>query len=66
MGVFKKRGGFLIMFAHVKKAGKYKYLQIIEDHKNRGTVKQLVIVVSGEPVLIFQMNSLNVKDLIYV
>ncbi len=64
MGVFKKRGG-LNMFVYVKKSGKYKYLQIFDTHKDRGTVKPPVVAAFGS-VLISQMNVLNGQDLIYV
>lgn len=35
------------MFACVKKSGKYKYLQIVENRKEKGKVKQRVIATVG-------------------
>lgn len=35
------------MFARVKKSGKYQYLQIVENHKEAGKVKQSVISTIG-------------------
>ena len=35
------------MFARVKKSGKYQYLQIVENHKEKGKVKQQVIATIG-------------------
>ena len=35
------------MFAHVKKSGKYQYLQIVENRKEKGKVKQRVIATVG-------------------
>ena len=35
------------MFARVKKSGKYQYLQIVENHKEKGKVKQRVIATIG-------------------
>jgi hypothetical protein len=35
------------MFARVKKSGKYQYLQIIENRKEKGKVKQRVIATVG-------------------
>ena len=35
------------MFARIKKSGKYKYLQIVENRKENGKVKQRVIATLG-------------------
>ena len=35
------------MFARVKKSGKYQYLQIVENRKEKGKVKQRVIATVG-------------------
>ena len=35
------------MFARVKKSGKYQYLQVIENRKEKGKVKQQVIATIG-------------------
>ena len=35
------------MFARIKKSGKYQYLQIVENHKIKGKVKQRVITTIG-------------------
>ena len=35
------------MFARVKKSGKYQYLQIVENNKIKGKVKQRVIATIG-------------------
>lgn len=35
------------MFARVKKSGRYQYLQIVENHKEKGKVKQQVIATVG-------------------
>ena len=35
------------MFARVKKSGKYQYLQIVENNKVKGKVKQRVIATIG-------------------
>ena len=35
------------MFARVKKSGKYQYLQIVENRKEQGKVKQRVIATVG-------------------
>ena len=35
------------MFARVKKSGKYQYLQIVENRKEKGKVKQRVIATLG-------------------
>jgi hypothetical protein len=35
------------MFARVKKSGKYQYLQIVENRKENGKVKQRVIATVG-------------------
>jgi hypothetical protein len=35
------------MFARVKKSGKYQYLQIVENRKEKGKVKQRVISTVG-------------------
>lgn len=44
MGVSKKEAP---MFARVKKSGKYHYLQIVENNKDKGKVKQRVIATIG-------------------
>ena len=44
------------MFARVKKSGKYQYLQIVENRKEKGKVKQLVIATIG------RMDRLQEKD----
>ena len=44
------------MFARVKKSGKYQYLQIVENHKEKGKVKQRVISTIG------RMDQLQAKD----
>jgi len=44
------------MFARVKKSGKYQYLQIVENRKEEGKVKQRVIATIG------RMDELAVKD----
>lgn len=35
------------MFARIKRSGKYQYLQIVENRKERGKVKQRVIATLG-------------------
>ncbi len=35
------------MFARVKKSGKYRYLQIVENRKEKGKVKQRVVATVG-------------------
>ncbi|MBW1778850.1 MAG: hypothetical protein JRI76_09700 [Deltaproteobacteria bacterium] len=35
------------MFARIKKTGKYQYLQIVENNKVKGRVKQRVIATVG-------------------
>jgi hypothetical protein len=35
------------MFARIKKSGKYQYLQIVENRKEKGKVKQRVISTIG-------------------
>ena len=44
------------MFARVKKSGKYQYLQIVENRKEDGKVKQRVITTLG------RMDQLKEKD----
>jgi transposase len=44
------------MFARVKKSGKYQYLQIVENRKVKGKVKQRVIATIG------RMDQLQAKD----
>lgn len=44
------------MFARVKKSGKYQYLQIVENKKEKGKVKQRVIATIG------RMDQLGAKD----
>jgi transposase len=44
------------MFARVKKSGKYQYLQIVENRKEKGKVKQRVIATIG------RMDQLHEKD----
>ena len=44
------------MFARVKKSGKYQYLQIVENRKEKGKVKQRVIATIG------RMDQLHAKD----
>ena len=44
------------MFARVKKSGKYQYLQIVENRKIKGKVKQRVIATVG------RMDQLQAKD----
>lgn len=44
------------MFARVKKSGKYQYLQIVENRKEKGKVKQSVIATVG------RMDRLHDKD----
>ena len=44
------------MFARVKKSGKYQYLQIVENRKEGGKVKQRVITTLG------RMDQLKEKD----
>lgn len=44
------------MFARIKKSGKYQYLQIVEDSKVKGKVKQRVIATVG------RMDRLREKD----
>jgi hypothetical protein len=44
------------MFARVKKSGKYQYLQIVENRKEKGQVKQRVIATIG------RMDQLHEKD----
>ena len=44
------------MFARVKKSGKYQYLQIVENRKEKGKVKQRVIATVG------RMDQLQAKD----
>jgi len=44
------------MFARVKKSGKYQYLQIVENKKEKGKVKQRVICTIG------RMDQLQAKD----
>jgi hypothetical protein len=43
------------MFARVKKSGKYQYLQLVENRKEQGRVKQQVIATLG------RMDELNAK-----
>jgi hypothetical protein len=35
------------MFARIKKSGKYQYLQIVTNHKEKGKVRQQVIATIG-------------------
>jgi len=44
------------LFARVKKSGKYQYLQIVENRKEKGKVKQRVIATIG------RMDQLQAKD----
>ena len=44
------------MFARIKKSGKYQYLQIVENHKEAGKVRQQVIATIG------RMDRLQQKD----
>jgi len=44
------------MFARVKKSGKYQYLQVVENRKEKGKVKQRVIATIG------RMDRLQEKD----
>jgi len=44
MGVSRKETP---MFARIKKTGKYQYLQIVENNKVKGRVKQRVIATVG-------------------
>ena len=44
------------MFARIKKSGKYQYLQIVENHKEAGKVRQQVIATIG------RMDRLQEKD----
>ena len=44
------------MFARTKKSGKYQYLQIVENRKEKGKVKQRVIATIG------RMDQLQNKD----
>ena len=44
------------MFARIKKSGKYQYLQIVENRKEKGKVKQRVISTVG------RMDQLQAKD----
>ena len=44
------------MFARVKKSGKYQYLQIVENRKEKSKVKQRVIATVG------RMDQLQAKD----
>lgn len=44
------------MFARIKKSGKYRYLQIVENRKENGKVKQRVISTIG------RMDQLHAKD----
>ena len=44
------------MFARIKKSGKYQYLQIVENRKEDGKVKQRVITTLG------RMDQLKEKD----
>lgn len=44
------------MFARIKKSGKYQYLQIVENRKEKGKVKQRVIATIG------RMDRLQAKD----
>jgi len=44
------------MFARIKKSGKYQYLQIVENRKVKGKVKQRVISTIG------RMDRLQEKD----
>ena len=39
--------GGIPIFARVKKSGKYQYLQIVENNKEKGKVKQRVIATVG-------------------
>ena len=43
------------MFARVKKSGKYQYLQLVENRKEKGRVRQQVIATLG------RMDELNAK-----
>ena len=44
------------MFARIKKSGKHQYLQIVENHKEKGKVRQQVIATIG------RMDRLQEKD----
>jgi transposase len=44
------------LFARIKKSGKYRYLQIVENRKEKGKVKQRVIATIG------RMDQLQAKD----
>lgn len=44
------------MFARIKKSGKYQYLQLVENRKEKGKVKQRVIATIG------RMDQLKAKD----
>jgi hypothetical protein len=44
------------MFARIKKSGKYQYLQIVENRKEKGKVKQRVIATVG------RMDNLHEKN----
>ena len=44
------------MFARIKKSGKYEYLQIVENRKEKGKVKQRIIATIG------RMDQLQAKD----
>ena len=44
------------MFARIKKSGKYQYLQIVENRKEKRKVKQRVIATIG------RMDRLQAKD----
>lgn len=44
------------MFARIKKSGKYQYLQIVENRKEKGKVKQRIIATIG------RMDQLQAKD----
>ena len=43
------------MFARIKKSGKYKYLQIVENRREKGKVVQRVVATVG------RMDKLNTK-----
>ena len=47
------------MFARIKKSGKYQYLQIVENRKEKGKVKQRVISTIGRMETFWSYQKVN-------
>jgi hypothetical protein len=52
------------MFARVKKSGKYQYLQIVENRKVKGKVKQRVIAAVGRMDRLQEKNRVETQVLV--